>query len=229
MLLAKPAVDCGVLTNNLDPNLSFWSDQVGLPYEELLKVGGGVHQHRLGLHGAVLKLNSARAPLAAGNTGIRALRIAAAIEEPRDMVSPDGCRVSLVPAGFEGIAAAEVTLAVSNVERTRRLVIDGLGAIEDDAHRFRLGESLLRLVSEPDRAPTETRNVAGYSYLTVQIFDVEAEHERLLRLGFVEGLAPVKLGETAYISFVRLPDGDWLELSQRASLTGPLPTTARST
>ena len=30
----------------------------------------------------------------------------------------------------------------------------------------------------------------------------------------------------AYISFVRSPDGDWLEVSQRASLTGPLPDTA---
>jgi hypothetical protein len=31
------------------------------------------------------------------------------------------------------------------------------------------------------------------------------------------------LGDTAYISFIRDPDGNWIELSQRASLTGPLP------
>lgn len=229
MLLAKPAVDCGVLTNNLDPNLSFWSEQVGLPYEELLKVGGGVHQHRLSLHGAVLKLNSARSPLAPGNTGIRALRIAAAIEEPRDLSSPDGCRVSLVPIGFDGIDATEVLLAAADVEHTARLFVDGLGAVDEGGDRFRLGESVIRLVAEPGRTPTETRNVVGYSYLTVQVFDVEAEHDRLLGLGFVEGLAPVKLGETAYISFVRFPDGDWLELSQRASLTGPLPSNVRPT
>ena len=38
-----------------------------------------------------------------------------------------------------------------------------------------------------------------------------------------EGTVPaVTLGKTARISFVRDPDGNWIELSQRASLTGPL-------
>jgi lactoylglutathione lyase len=37
----------------------------------------------------------------------------------------------------------------------------------------------------------------------------------------------VTLGSTARISMVRDPDGNWIELSQRASLTGSLePSTA---
>jgi lactoylglutathione lyase len=39
----------------------------------------------------------------------------------------------------------------------------------------------------------------------------------------MEGYAPVSLGKVARISFVRDPDGNWIELSQRASLTGNLP------
>jgi lactoylglutathione lyase len=35
-------------------------------------------------------------------------------------------------------------------------------------------------------------------------------------------MAPVTLGTTARISFIRDPDGNWIELSQRASLTGSL-------
>jgi lactoylglutathione lyase len=35
-------------------------------------------------------------------------------------------------------------------------------------------------------------------------------------------MAPITLGETARISFIRDPDGNWIELSQRASLVGPL-------
>jgi lactoylglutathione lyase len=31
------------------------------------------------------------------------------------------------------------------------------------------------------------------------------------------------LGETARISFILDPDGNWIEISQRASLTGALP------
>ena len=63
----------------------------------------------------------------------------------------------------------------------------------------------------------------GYRYLTAQVFDVDYEHERALRLGATEGRGVVTLGETARISFIQDPDGNWIELSQRASLTGPLP------
>ena len=49
MNLAKHCIDVGVRTNNIDAMLEFWTKEVGLPYMELLKVGGGVHQHRLSL------------------------------------------------------------------------------------------------------------------------------------------------------------------------------------
>jgi lactoylglutathione lyase len=57
----------------------------------------------------------------------------------------------------------------------------------------------------------------------VQVADVVAAHAHALARGMTEGLAPLRLGDVAAISFVRLPDGDWIELSQRASLTGALP------
>ena len=62
----------------------------------------------------------------------------------------------------------------------------------------------------------------GFRYLTVQVRDVRKEHAHLLAAGWIEGRA-VKLGETAFISFVRDPGGSSIEVSQRASLTGPLP------
>jgi hypothetical protein len=53
-----------------------------------------------------------------------------------------------------------------------------------------------------------SRNSAGFRYLTVQVFDVEAEYSRVLGLGFREGMPPTKLGDIAYISFVLDGDGD---------------------
>ena len=44
----------------------------------------------------------------------------------------------------------------------------------------------------------------------------------VLAHGGREARAPVTLGTTARISMVRDPDGNWIELSQRASLTGSL-------
>ena len=37
MNLAKPYIDIGVRTNQLEPMLDFWQNEVGLEYEELLK------------------------------------------------------------------------------------------------------------------------------------------------------------------------------------------------
>ena len=37
-----------------------------------------------------------------------------------------------------------------------------------------------------------------------------------------EGMAPVRLGDVAYISFVCDTDGNWIEISQRKSITGSL-------
>lgn len=63
----------------------------------------------------------------------------------------------------------------------------------------------------------------GFRYLTIQVRDVDAEHAGIIARGGSEGRPPVTLGTTARISFVRDPDGNWIEISQRASLTGPIP------
>ncbi len=43
-------------------------------------------------------------------------------------------------------------------------------------------------------------------------------------MGFVGEIPPVSLGETARVSFVRDPDGGYLEVSERAEFTGqPIP------
>jgi lactoylglutathione lyase len=37
-----------------------------------------------------------------------------------------------------------------------------------------------------------------------------------------EGLAPITLGDVARISMILDPDGNWIELSRRASIVGSL-------
>src|ERR1700730_2149509 len=63
----------------------------------------------------------------------------------------------------------------------------------------------------------------GMRYITVQVRDVDADHRRFMSMGVWEGAAPVSLGAVARISFIRDPDGNFIEISQRASLTGPIP------
>lgn len=225
MKLAKPSLDIGLYVSDIDASRAFYENEVGLPYEELLKVGGGVHQHRLGLRGSVLKLNSSRNDVAAAPTGYRRLLIAAVTSVPRDLTDPDGIAVSIVEPGDSGITAIGIEIATADVDRMRTFYVEAMGgqAIEGDG-ACRVGTTLVRFVDDPSKTPHAAPLVgAGFRYLTVQVFDVAAEHERIVSLGYEEAMPPRKLGEVAAISFVRDPGGNWIEISQRASLTGELP------
>ncbi len=219
--LAKPAIDVGLMTNALAPNRAMLAE-LGLRFDHLLKVGGGVHQYRYACGRSVVKLNSCRARLAPGPTGYSALRLASDVDAPRELRSPDGIRVLAVPRGHEGVVGVEVTWRTADPAAAERFLVGGLGATAHGS-RFRIGESWLVIEHDPQQPHTGGRDAPGLRYLTVQVRDLEAEHRRILGLGFEQGAAPVRLGDTAYISFVRDADGNWIELSQRASLTGPLP------
>ena len=68
----------------------------------------------------------------------------------------------------------------------------------------------------------QTAQVAGDRPTVLKVRDVRADHARLVALGVEEGAAPMRLGSVARISFIRDPAGNWIELSQRASLVGDL-------
>lgn len=63
MQLAKPALDIGLFTNDIDALLPFWREQIGVGESELLKLGGGVHQYRHAIGDSVLKINHCREPV----------------------------------------------------------------------------------------------------------------------------------------------------------------------
>jgi predicted enzyme related to lactoylglutathione lyase len=64
------------------------------------------------------------------------------------------------------------------------------------------------------------RQARGWRYITLQIADIDAVHHELLSKGVREGLAPITLGDVARISMILDPDGNWIELSRRASIVG---------
>lgn len=223
MDLAKPHLDIGVFTNNLDPMLRWWQDVAGLPFEEMLPTGGGNAQHRHALNGSVFKLNHSRDPLpASGPSGYQRLYIAH--DGPQgDLTDPEGNAVSLVPRGWRGVHGIAVEVRIRNLDASAAYYGAALGFERIDEGTFRGGDTLLFLVEDPSQPPTGEMRGRGYRYLTVQVRSVDDEHARVLAAGGTEGSPPRTLGKVARISFVRDPDGNWFEISQRASLTGALP------
>lgn len=224
MKLTKDCIDIGVRTNNLDEMLQFWTETVGLPYEELLKVGGGLHQHRLGLNGSVFKLNHTRELLPDNApSGYHRLYIASDIDEERSLQDPDGSLVTLVPRGSAGITHIGIGMKVRSLPEARTFFQETLQAENLGGGRFRLGTTQFILEQAGPDMPLPGGMIgSGYRYITVQVNKVDAEHKALLARGAREAAAPRTLGSTARISFITDADGNWIEVSQRASLTGSL-------
>ena len=227
MRLARPAIDIGLSTHVIAPMLAFWRDDAGLTFDHLLPIRRGHDQHRFAAAGSVVKINHHADPLPpAAPSGYRELVVArAGLDAPRALVDPDGNRLRLVPPGEEGVGQIGVCLAVRDLAAHRRFYADALGLAEEPHARgaaFRAGESLILLEESAD-APAEAGMAGpGWRYITLQVFKVDEEHARILALGYREALAPLTLGATARISMIRDPDGNWIELSQRASIVGSL-------
>ena len=227
MKLAKPQVDIGLSTNDPDPMLAFWQNTVGLRLDHVLPVRRDQNQHRHDAMGSVVKINHHADPLPdAAPSGYRELIIARpACTAPQTLHDPDGNRVGLVPPGHDGVRQIGIRLAVRDLDAHRRFYRDALGLSEEthpSGAAFRAGESLILLQQDRDASVDAGVRGKGWRYITFQVFKVDEVHAGVLAAGGREARAPVTLGTTARISMVLDPDGNWIELSQRASIVGAL-------
>lgn len=226
MDFAKPCFDVGLATNTLDPMLDFWQQRVGLPFDHMLKVGRGQQQHRHDALGSVVKINHHRDPLPdTPPAGYREVLIARNGASGDSMADPDGNKVALVAPGTHGITQIAMRMVVRSLAAHRAFYTQAFGLEERPYERgaaFALGNGLILLEESPDAPSDADFQGKGWRYITFQVFDADAAHTHVLKHGGTEAMAPVTLGETARISMVRDPDGNWIELSQRASLVGAL-------
>jgi lactoylglutathione lyase len=227
MRLAKNVIDVGLSTNSLEPMLRFWQQDVGLRFDHVLPVRRGQKQYRHDAQGSVIKLNHHAEPLPeTAPSGYRELIIAReGLQKPRRMVDPDGNRVRLVPPGHDGVTKIAVALAVRSLSEHRKFYGNVLGFAEQPwsgGPAFRLGDSLLLLEEDGTATVDPVRQARGWRYITLQIADIDATHAELRSKGVREGLAPITLGDVARISMILDPDGNWIELSRRASIVGSL-------
>ncbi|WP_439814592.1 VOC family protein [Zavarzinia sp. CC-PAN008] len=224
MDLAKPRIDVGLFTTNIEPLLDFWQNRAGVPFDHILPMGNGLFQHRHDLLGSVLKVNHAKGGLQplppSGYARLLIAREGQAVVE--DLADPDGNAVSLVPPGTRGVERIGVVVKVADVAAQERFYAQALG-LERTAHGgFRIGDSVLLVENGGPTNPGSALEGPGWRYITVQVMRCDVEHAKALAGGGEEAMAPVTLGKIARISMIRDPHGNWIELSQRANLTGSL-------
>jgi hypothetical protein len=221
--LAKPHLDVGLFSNKRDEQLAFWQQTVGLAYDHVGKLGGGMQQHRHHMNGSILKMNHSRDPLPAlAPSGIVGLEIAReGLSQPRPLSDPDGNKVTLVPKGHDGVDGIAIRLKVNDPAQHDRFWTHAMQYERVGEGRYRCGDSLIVIAEQGkvDHRGEQWRG-PGFRYTTVQVWDCIAEYEGILARGGTSGGAPRVLGETVRYAFVCDPDGNHIEISQRASLTG---------
>jgi catechol 2,3-dioxygenase-like lactoylglutathione lyase family enzyme len=209
--LAKDALDVGLFTEQLDASLAFWCDDVGLKYDEVLPIGGGVRQHRVVAGDTVIKVNHSRNPLPEAVTTLSRVVVAVpGADAAKSLTSPDGLPVDVVPAPSSKVTVG-VVVRSPHADHVRGFW-DRIGLARD-------------VVVEPDesaRYDGELRSL-GFRFLTVQVRDVHAAHAELVAAGASQLSPPTRFGDVAVAAFVADPDGVAIEISQRASLVGGLP------
>lgn len=215
---AKPAFDVGFATNDIAGHTAFWSDKVGLPYDHMAKLGGGFHQHRWTLGNSIIKVNHTRTALSDLPAGGYA-RLSIAHKDATSLQTPDGVPISLIRT-----ETTDLTLhaGTHDLDAFMRFYSEALGLRSDGTDTLKLGRSTI--IAEPGApARVDGWRERGLRYMTLQIFNCDSLTAALERSGVEIGMAPKTVGQVRY-SFIRDPDGNWLELSERASLTGkPVP------
>ncbi len=222
--LTKQQIDIGLYTNRRQEQLEFWQQAVGLEFDHLGKLGGGVHQLRHHCHGSIIKVNHTRAPLPGTSPSCLAGLLIARddVDERRDLKDPDGNEIALVPSGQNDVVNLALRLRVRDRAASWAFYRNALNFQDGGGGRLRCGDSLIVLEEDVEAPQTGARQDLGLRYFTLQIRDCDATHAEVLAAGGYEGSAPVTLGDTVRYSFVRDPDGNWIELSERATLTGGL-------
>lgn len=217
---AKPRFDVGLVTD--DPSMiDFVADTVGLGQPEVLRVSRTTSQYRFDRNGSVVKVNVAEQLDAEARSGFTELLLAMpGISDPTPLVGPDGVKFSLVPPGWEGVDDMAVRLAVPDLQRAIAHFRDALRwDVEGSIVRF--GPTLVMLEERADAPAAVPASTRGWTYLTAQVWDCDGE--TAAAGGATVMRAPHTYGEVARFSMVADAFGNHVELSQRASLTGPLP------
>ncbi|MEZ4355773.1 MAG: VOC family protein [Myxococcota bacterium] len=221
--IVKPQLDVGLVTT--DPRVvEFWRDEVGLRLDHVLPIMRGHDQHRFDERGTVVKVNLRETSEADARSGLEELLIARdGLAATRALADPDGNRICFVPTGEEGVTQIGVRIAVRSLARTLAYYREVLGFDEESPSRVRCGDSVLLFVERADAPTGGSAAQRGWLYLTVQVRDCDAEVARIESLGGRVVTAPRNMGRVARMAMVADPDGNLLEISQRASLVGVLP------
>jgi predicted enzyme related to lactoylglutathione lyase len=229
MELVKPQVDVGIFTNQLEAMQAFYGQRLGLQFESVLPVGGGFRQYRYLCNGSVIKLMHSRERLRPRRPGgYETLMIATPkVTQVEALPDPDDNAIELVPPGRDDVTQMEIRLGVKDVEAFGQFYTSAFGAVDIGQNRYQIGETIFGVYHEHEIHAPKITSFAnplevvhamaelGIQYVTLQVRNCDAAFSALKAAGATVAVEPSTFSTVARIAFVRDPDGNFIELSQR--------------
>jgi lactoylglutathione lyase len=223
MKLAKPRLDLGLFTRRIGAQREFWGGTVGLRLDHELALAPGWVQHRFDAHGSVIKVNHWAEELPTRPpTGYVGLSIVSA-RPPFEGQDADGNAVRTVAAGTQGIERIAIHVRTPDPARMMRFYVHAMEFERIGDRSARAGDTLLQIEEGAGGSETDDFIGIGYRYLTVQIFDADRAMGEICARGGRLAREAVSFKDVARYGFVKDPDGNWIEISARASLIGAPP------
>ena len=224
MRLAKNHLDIGLFTNDIDTHKIFWEKDIGLILDHKLELTQDITQHRYEVHGSVIKVNHASEELGTkAMSGYTGLTVCGDQETTWTGRTPEGEKVRIVKLGTAGIVGIGITLSTQDPEKMMQFYTEVMRFDKISSSVARCGDSLLFVEEGPSGTPSDDFVGPGFRYITVQIFDADQTCSDIERRGGIIAKPPVNLGKVARYAFATDPDGNWIEISARTSLTGVEP------
>lgn len=219
--LSKPFVDIGLFTNRGDAMRAFYGEVMGLAPLDTVPIEPGYVLHRYDAHGSALKLNVLDEPLPPRNTCyVRMLWPDPTCRSVERLEDPDGNEVERVPPGHLDVEQVGIVYRVPSLASAASFAAGALGAEQLAADRFRFGQTVLIFEVDPDLTRAGALEALGFTYTTLHVTDTVAAHRYLVEHGCTEAIPPTPFESITTYSFARDPTGNWIEISQRADLTG---------
>ena len=136
-------------------------------------------------------------------------------------MNPDGELITLVPVGFKGIKETAIKVKVNNLKSHANFYENVMGFKRENDRTFQVGNCFLFLDDVEERLFAGHWVNLGFRYLTLHVMKIDETFSGMVAAGAEVGEEPYAIGDIAKISFLKDPDGNWIEVAQRASLAGP--------
>lgn len=219
--LSKPCIDVGYFTNNGAALNAFYANEVALPSGPRLALEEGYDLYRFDVGGSALKVNDLAAPIPRAIVNYVGISIPLeGIENRRQLRDPEGNRIDLVPMGHDGVTQLGISWVLPSETIIRDFAERTLGAEHVSGLTYRFGNTTILFEADPNAPRANALEAQGLSYVTLHVADLPAAHRHLISHGCTEAIPPTPFRDITAYSFVRDPLGGWIEVSQRADLTG---------